>query len=233
MIEKAKNARYHSKENGWPEHERHRIAFPFATGAVPLATPWEELSVEQQAGKRLFMTTCVSCHDQQARDNAGTAWELHPLSYPRNGYALASARDLDAVTSASPYLLHDRLPLADNLSAEEKRGESIYHANCAFCHAADGTGRNWIGSFLEPHPRDFTDPGLMQNKSAAGLAQTIAGGLPGTSMPAWEDVLTPSEIRAVVAYILRAFQTAEPDAAKTRETVPVDQRPHKRPVKLS
>ena len=40
---------------------------------------------------------------------------------------------------------------------------------------------------------------------AARLRQTIREGLPGTSMPAWRDVLERAEVDAVVAYVTRAF----------------------------
>jgi cytochrome c oxidase cbb3-type subunit 3 len=41
---KAENTRYHTPENGWPNHERYKDAFPFAKGEIPLSRPWESLS---------------------------------------------------------------------------------------------------------------------------------------------------------------------------------------------
>ena len=52
---KAPNTRYHTAENGWADHQRHRAAFPFATGEIALDTPFERLTPEQQHGKRLFL----------------------------------------------------------------------------------------------------------------------------------------------------------------------------------
>jgi cytochrome c oxidase cbb3-type subunit 3 len=89
-------------------------------------------------------------------------------------------------------------------------GERLFQENCAFCHAADGTGKNWIGSFLEPRPRDLTDKAFMSGMTRERLAQTIRDGLPGTSMPAWKSVLTADEIDALVAYIHRAFHPLRP-----------------------
>jgi cytochrome c oxidase cbb3-type subunit 3 len=34
------DARYHSPENGWTDHERYAAAFPFIDGSVSLSTPW-------------------------------------------------------------------------------------------------------------------------------------------------------------------------------------------------
>jgi cytochrome c oxidase cbb3-type subunit 3 len=207
---KAPNTRYHTAANGWPDHERNRLAFPFATGTIPLDRPWEQLKADEQRGKRLFLSTCISCHDHARTENPGPAWGGRPLSYPRNhfdpgDYSSAPPTKVDAITSASPYKLHDVVPEVAGLSPVEKRGEKLYQANCAFCHAATGTGRNWIGSFMEPHPRDLTDPAFMRSMTRERLAQTIREGLPNTSMPAWKSVLQPDEVDAIVAYVSRAF----------------------------
>lgn len=202
---KAPNTRYHIPENGWPNHERYQDAFPFATGEIPADRPWDELTEAQVKGKRLFLSTCVSCHDRGERGKDGIAWEARPLSYPRNNYSHTSPPELDAMTSASPYRLHDLPPKVENLTPQEQHGQQLFQANCAFCHGADGTGKNWIGSFLESHPRNLRDPAFMAGMTRSQLAATIREGLPNTSMPAWKSVLSPEEISAVVAYIAKAF----------------------------
>jgi cytochrome c oxidase cbb3-type subunit III len=217
MVAKAVNTRYHSKENGWPNHERYAAAFPFANGKIALDTRADQLTPEQRAGRRLFMSTCISCHDRSKVNEPGLPWQSRPLSYPRNGFVPGDnyaspgtavpgkGPKVDAVTSATPYHLHDKVPQLANLSAQERRGETIFQKNCAFCHGADGTGRNWIGSFLEPHARDLTAQAFMADMTRARLAGVIRDGLPATSMPAWKSVLPESDIDALVAYIARAF----------------------------
>ncbi len=212
---KAVNTRYHTPANGWPNHDRHQIAFPFATGEIPLDRAWEALSPVEQRGKRLFLSTCISCHDTARTEDSGPAWRGRPLSYPRNhfdpgDYTGEPPTKLDALTSASPYKLHDVIPEVKGLSELEKHGEQLYQSNCAFCHAATGTGRNWIGSFMEPHPRDLTDPAFMKEMTHARLTNVIREGLPNTSMPAWKSVLTPTQIEAVIAYISRVFHPVKP-----------------------
>ncbi|NMM05028.1 MAG: c-type cytochrome [Polaromonas sp.] len=217
MIDKSPNTRYHTTENGWPNHERYAAAFPFATGTIMLDAPVESMTPEQRAGRRLFMSSCVSCHDRAKVSEPGAPWESRPLSYPRNGFSPGdnyaspgrtgpgATPGVDAVTSATPYHLHDKVPQLAGLSAQQRMGESLYQENCAFCHAADGTGRNWIGSFLEPHPRDLTSKVVMSAMTPERLSGVIRDGLPETSMPAWKSVLKEDEIEAVVAYVGRAF----------------------------
>jgi cytochrome c oxidase cbb3-type subunit 3 len=201
---KAMNTRYHTAENGWADHSRYRSAFPFATGEIPLSRSWESLTPEQAEGKRLYLATCVSCHDRGAADSDEVMWESRPLSYPRNHYSPTNP-PIDAMTSASPYAKHDIPKRLRGLTRTEKRGERLFLANCAFCHGADGTGRNWIGSFMEPHPRNLTDPAFMGGMTRTRLIGVIREGLPGTSMPAWKSVMSDAEIRAVAAYVGRAF----------------------------
>jgi cytochrome c oxidase cbb3-type subunit 3 len=111
----------------------------------------------------------------------------------------------DALSGATSFARHDRPRPVAGLSAEERHGERLYRANCAFCHAADGSGRNWIGSFLDSHPRDLGDPVAMAGMDLARLRAVIRSGLPGTSMPAWGQVLSADEIAAIAAYVQRVL----------------------------
>jgi len=215
---KAENTRYHTVENGWPDHERYRPAFPFAKGEIPLSRSWETLTAEENAGKRLYLASCVSCHDRGAPDTDDVAWDSRPLSFPRNNFSLAAPPvKVDAITSATPYALHDIKPKVTNLNRKERRGEHLFQNNCAFCHGADGTGKNWIGQFLEPHPRNLRDPAFMVGSSRQTIAHAIREGLPGTSMPAWKDVLGVKDISALLAYISRAFHPL-PETLRTTKS---------------
>lgn len=231
MVRKAVNTRYHTAENGWPTHERYRDAYAYATGEIAVDTPWEQLSAQQAAGKRLYLASCVSCHDRGRETEERVAWELRAVSYPPNQDSCTTCHTADGqlrpsathmansphgaakperhhqrhAADPSPYGVHDTPPRVAGLSDIERHGETLYQKNCAFCHAADGTGRNWIGAFLEPHPRDFTDREAMAAMTPDKLVSAIRNGVPGTSMPAWKSVLNQKDIRAVAAYIQRAF----------------------------
>ena len=208
------NTRYHTAENGWPEHEKYAPAYPFALGQLSIDTVSDQLTSQQQLGKEIFLASCVSCHDRGKVNNEGAIWEARPLSFPRNGYSHRLPK-LDAESGASPYAVHDQAPVTADLTPVERQGQELFQKNCAFCHAADGTGRNWIGSFLDQHPRDLTGQ-RVASLTTEQLFMVISDGIKETTMPAWKTVLTNDQIRAVIAYVQRVFVAVSPhsDSAK-------------------
>jgi len=196
------NTRYHTAQNGWPDHQRYAAAFAFASGEIALDIPWRELTERQARARQLYLTSCITCHDRSRVINEGMIWEKQSLSYPRNNY---SHTQLDAMSSASIYAMHDISPETPLLSTGAKKGKMLWLENCAFCHAADGSGQNWIGSFLEPSPRDLRDSKFMMAMTRGKLIQRIRNGLPDTSMPAWKQVLDNEQISHIVSYISEAF----------------------------
>ncbi len=197
------NTRYHTAGNGWPNHQRYAAAFPFAQGEIALDRAVESLTPAQRQGRKLFMASCITCHDRAKVDDEGIAWDPRPVSYPRAGYS-HRLPEADAVSSATPYSIHNKAPVVKGLNAQEREGERLYQAanSCAFCHAADGTGKNWIGTFLEPHARDLT---TLEGMTQQRLEGVIRDGLKGTTMPAWRDVLDEKQRAAVAAYVMRVF----------------------------
>lgn len=206
VQDKAPNTAYHTVANGWPRHERFAAAYPFARGQLALDTPLHSLTDAQRAGRQLFVTSCISCHDRARVDDDGPVWSARPVSYPRMGFVPGQPNTppVDAVSSASVYAKHEVVPQLAGLSRLQRQGEKLFQANCSFCHGGDGTGKNWIGQFMEPKARDLTQYTL-QSLPRAALVARIRDGLPGTSMPAWRDVFTPAQIDAVAAYVTRAF----------------------------
>jgi cytochrome c oxidase cbb3-type subunit 3 len=194
---------YHSAQNGWPNHQRYQAAFPFVLGESSLEKGRGQMTPTERRGYRLYTTACVTCHDAPGNRREKASWEARAVSYPRRHYT--PRLGADAVTGATPLAKHDLLPEIADMSDLEKTGQSVYQINCAFCHAADGTGKNWIGSFLEPPPRDLTQTALVSAMDPAVLRQRIVEGLPGTSMPAWGQVLSESELEALIAYLKKAF----------------------------
>lgn len=223
MQDKAPNTRYHTAENGWPDHDRYAVAFPFALGKIAIDTPDTSLTPQQREGKKLFMSSCVTCHDRARVNDEGVIWDHQADSYPRNditpeklaqqlsaGHTVQGARP-DSSSGATPYSVHEAVPVINDLTPQEREGEALFQKNCAFCHAADGTGKNWIGSFLQPHPRNLTDAAIMSGMTREHVRQVILEGLKGTTMSAWKSVLSDDQIDSVIAYIQRAFHALASD----------------------
>lgn len=87
VVRRAPNTRYHTAENGWPAHERYAAAFPFAQGGLAIDAPESSLTPRERAGRRLYLTTCITCHDRAAVRDPGPAWEK---AAPRKGSVIAS-----------------------------------------------------------------------------------------------------------------------------------------------
>ncbi len=223
---------YHTAANGWENHQRYEAAFAFAMRTLPIDTASHDLSPSQRVGKKLFLSACITCHEPRRVNNEPLKFEPRAVSYPRSAdtcidchagrprellprtAARPSAltgnqgtKSLPNYSGASPYLIHGRPKLQQKLSESELRGKDLFLANCAFCHAADGSSRNWIGSFLEPRPRELRFDRMSNTKSASNLRRVIRNGIAGTSMPAWRKVLEESEIADLVAFLTHGRRT--------------------------
>lgn len=212
MSGQRRATRYHTAANGWPDHERYRSAYPFVTGELSLEQPVEALSAQGQAGRSLYLSACITCHDRP-RAAQGEIFNRRSISFPRGMYdhQKASGDQVDAVSGATPYASHDAPPDETDKQAPSS-GEKIFQDNCAFCHGADGTGKNWIGSFLQPHPRDLTENRAWSREH---LLQVVREGIPGSTMSAWRNVLTEQEIESVVDYVLNRVEDQPTQATKT------------------
>src|SRR5712691_3621560 len=111
-------------------------------------------------------------------------------------------------------------PPGADLAADVPLGRRVYAQRCAVCHGPDGRGNGPAAPSLIPRPRDFT-LGLFKFKSTPhgqpptddDLKQIVASGLPASAMPYFRDLLSESEIRAVVAQVKQfssAFSGAPP-----------------------
>lgn len=78
VLRGAANTRYHTTENGWPRHERYAAAYPFAEGRIALDTPEGSLSPGERAGRRLYLQSCITCHDRAKVVDEGPVWERAP-----------------------------------------------------------------------------------------------------------------------------------------------------------
>jgi len=105
------------------------------------------------------------------------------------------------------------------------RGKPLYQAKCALCHGASGKGDGPAAERLLPRPRDFTAGKFKIRTTASGqlptdddLARVIRDGMPGTSMPAWGQVLKDAkDMQALVAYVKSFFPGFKDAKPKVQE----------------
>src|SRR5262245_44602897 len=99
-------------------------------------------------------------------------------------------------------------PPGRDMPSSAPLGARVYARWCAVCHGPDGRGNGPAAPSLIPRPRDFT-LGLFKYKSTPSgqppsdqdLILRIKNGLPGSAMPYFHDLLTDTEMDAVLSQI--------------------------------
>lgn len=79
-------------------------------------------------------------------------------------------------------------------AAEEVDGAAVYKARCAVCHGKDGVPKGFAKDSAA-----FNDPAWKATTSMEQILEVVAKGR--KKMPAFQNKLTPEEIKAVSAYI--------------------------------
>jgi mono/diheme cytochrome c family protein len=78
-------------------------------------------------------------------------------------------------------------------------GAQVFHTNCETCHGPQGHGDGPAGQALDPRPRNLA---LLQTTAGDDfLFWRIREGKPGTSMVAWQGILTDEQIWQVITFI--------------------------------
>jgi mono/diheme cytochrome c family protein len=96
-----------------------------------------------------------------------------------------------------------------SLSAQDlARGQTVYVQWCAACHGLDGTGNGPAATHMLPRPRDFTRAIYQIRTTATGEVPTDADilhvinvGMPGTTMPGWEDELPQADRQVIILFV--------------------------------
>ena len=92
--------------------------------------------------------------------------------------------------------------------AASEAGKVLYDDKCAHCHGIEGAGDGSAAENLLPRPRDFTR-GIYKIRSTESgqlptdqdLFDIISNGMPGSSMPAWREILTEDARWQLIAHI--------------------------------
>lgn len=78
-------------------------------------------------------------------------------------------------------------------------GADVFKSYCASCHGEYGRGDGVAGASLDPQPKNLAE--LQVQVADDYLFWRIHSGKPGTSMVAWDGILTEEQIWQVVAFI--------------------------------
>ncbi len=93
----------------------------------------------------------------------------------------------------APAVTDDQLTRLAGDAAALADGKTVFEANCAACHRADGGGS--VGPNL-------TDEYWLHGGAPDKIWKTVAEGVPAKGMPAWKPQLGPDRVQAVTAYVL-------------------------------
>ena len=106
----------------------------------------------------------------------------------------------------------------------QKGGYAVYRKNCLHCHGVSGAGDGPTAPFLYPIPRDYRKGIFKFTSTISGakpdrddLRRTIKNGLHGTSMPAFDALLSRSEIEPVIDYVIFLSMRGETELALIEE----------------
>jgi len=122
------------------------------------------------------------------------------MKLTRNGMFLLAALVAGFLVTVSP------------AAAEGAAGASTFKAKCLTCHGPDGSGNTAVGKSLGV--ADLRSPEI-QKKSDAELTQSVSEGK--GNMPAFKNMLSEDEIRAVLQYVRSLASKAGSDPKKKQQ----------------
>ncbi|MBI5111073.1 MAG: c-type cytochrome [Rhodovulum sp.] len=99
-------------------------------------------------------------------------------------------------------------PPAAGVPPGASRGQRVFLENCAICHGPEGRGNGAAAPSLAPRPRDLTATAFKYKSTPAGapphvddIRRVVRDGLVASAMPDFGDILTPTDLDAVVAFV--------------------------------
>lgn len=161
-----------------------------------------------QAGQRLFLNYCSTCHGSDARGASGfpnlrdSDWLYggtpdhikQSITHGRNGIMppMGAALGKGGVKSVAAYVIS--LSRGGQDAEVVEHGKAKFQSLCAACHQADGKGNPAIGA------PNLTDDVWLHGRSSGAIKQTIAKGRTGV-MPPHGDFLGSDKVHLLTAYV--------------------------------
>lgn len=115
---------------------------------------------------------------------------------------------------------------ADN-PASSSDGGRIYVTNCASCHELDGRGVPGAFPPLAGNPAVTGDPRVPIAAVKFGLIAPISAARAGGEMPAWDGILSDTDIADVVTYIRFAWHNGASPVSEAQVRAATAPRPNR------
>lgn len=168
-------------------------AFAFRENPIRAERLFTRSAISTSKSRRMYdlgVRLVIDPNDKQAAD------ELQQLSEP------SSAVSVDAGGNTT------ESPANESAGSPAASGPDLYALNCSACHGVSGGGDGRAAWHLFPRPRDFRTERFRLVSTLNGaptlgdLEAVTKRGMPGTSMPAFED-LSDEQHRLVAQEVLR------------------------------
>jgi high-affinity iron transporter len=105
-----------------------------------------------------------------------------------------------------------KLTVAPRRAPDLARAATLFQAQCAACHGAQGRGDGPLAKGLDPQPSNFHDTARMNQRSLYGLYNTVTLGVKGTPMRAFGEL--PEADRWALAFFAAGLRTQPAQAAQ-------------------
>ena len=203
------------------------VSFQIYIFREPARIATDEARDKSQAvdeGKSLFATYCTVCHGKEGEGVDGPPLNDKTFLAQTGNNVIFSvissgvpATEMPAWNQAHGGPLTDQQVLqivaflrnwestapdrrAEALKGDPAKGLVIFDSTCFICHGENGRGTD--------RAQALNDPVKLAQFDDVWYAGTIAEGRPAKGMPTWGTVLSPGQIRDLVA-LLRAWQRGE------------------------
>jgi mono/diheme cytochrome c family protein len=174
----------------------------------PTGTEFPKTAPDPQQGQALFAEKCAPCHGVTGAGDGrmaaqlpvtppaiGTSAVIHTL-IPANMFAIVTNGNLGqgmppfsgSLTDAQRWNVIAYVYSLSSTPATVAQGKTVYDAQCASCHGADGRNNG-----------DFTDQASLAKKADQDLYTVTSSG--AKDMPGYADKLDEGQRWAVVSYI--------------------------------
>lgn len=194
-------------------------------------------SAQIERGGKLFADNCATCHGKLGEGDLGPALNdkkflkrtddgviFSLISSGVPGTAMPSWSQIhggpftdEQIRDVVSYVRHWEATAPEIVQTaptpDPAQGKAIFKATCYACHGVNGEGSDRAPA--------LNSPSLLAQFDDKWFRQTIAQGRPSKGMPTWGQVLSPTQINSVVAYI-RSWQSSPPVAATATATPTVE-----------